>query len=407
MVLELLKQQGMMLVEDRTAKLEVVNGVSPDSPLRLDTALSDPIRWEQAYYRRQDVKYAVPFAEVFGQLDSVHFEQPQVDRFFHDNVDRGLILKQIAHLFTAAECFGGANQHHVDFAVDYALASIIPIQVTDTFIDYSRSPHLTADMMAREDVRTAWLFTNACMNMGFQRMVSASYPRQVAEVVSEVFRDVPQAMADCYYRRYDPRKLDHVEEELAFYEQSPISRLLGSGFYQICVDAACAIANEPITPQLRYLTQDMRRLRQLVDEIADWREDVVSGELTLPFLYLLEDPEMGGEAKQLIQQVWTRAQNIIVQPQSQEETIHSLNDDPEILSRTDGIKELLMESGSFDRLYNRADAHWINTVLQMGTVFQGKNYYDLLLGVHLRREFLERLKKQDWEDVHHGVNYKT
>lgn len=388
-------------VEKLIKHLENMNNIPKDSHLLFSYIFDSPVEFDRAVYidrlnggYLKFIKKAIEYIEK-----EVIFYDLTAKKYIVKNLDIGLIKKQTYHIFTSAKMFGGITQVHVKVAAAYILAKIIPLQVLDTWIDYSKSPNLNKDMLSSVDIRTAWVVHNTSLYTGIHMLLSNKVPREVGQEAMNVFREVSQAMSNCYLKRYSLDILNHPEKELDLYMDSPISRLLGSGFYQVSLLVSLAIEGKKITKKTKDLTANMRRMRQFVDEIADWREDIRSGEITLPFLYLLTNKKYKRKAQKVIKNIWKRSQEIIACSSNQEKTIFKLEKDKLLNFYLNECKHMLVDSGTFALLYTTGNNLWIQTLLEMNEVFKGKNYYDIALSINLKRAFLERLKRQDWEDI--------
>lgn len=90
-----------------------------------------------------------------------------------------------------------------------------------------------------------------------------------------------------YTERYRKDYLDQPEQRLQTYLYSSRSRLLGSGYWEIMARASFAQRGKTFPAYLHSVDIKLRKLRQIVDELADVEEDLKGGLITLPVLHAL------------------------------------------------------------------------------------------------------------------------
>jgi hypothetical protein len=154
-------------------------------------------------------------------------------------------------------------------------------------------------------------------------------------VVSRMHRD--------HTERYSQALLDTAHRDLDEYLTSDNSRLCASGYWEVMVRGP--FAGRALTPpeELISVVRRLRTLRQAVDEIADFREDIGAGLITTPLLFALEGNPDPDRTRSLIRRLW-RSRN------TPPGTI-----DDQLLA------ELISEvstAGGFDRAARYADAIW-------------------------------------------------
>jgi len=90
-----------------------------------------------------------------------------------------------------------------------------------------------------------------------------------------------------YTERYCKDYLYRPEQRLQVYLHSPKSRLLGSGYWEVMARASFAQRGKTFPAYLHSVDIKLRKLRQIVDELADVEEDLRGGLVTLPVLHAL------------------------------------------------------------------------------------------------------------------------
>lgn len=90
-----------------------------------------------------------------------------------------------------------------------------------------------------------------------------------------------------YTERYRQDYLDHAEQRIQTYLYSSKSRLLGSGYWEVMARASFTQRGKIFPAYLHSVDIKLRKLRQIVDELADVEEDLRGGLITLPVLHAL------------------------------------------------------------------------------------------------------------------------
>lgn len=143
--------------------------------------------------------------------------------------------------------------------------------------------------------------------------------------------------------RYSDALLDGAHLALDEYLTSETSRLYVSGYWEVMVRGS--FAGRGLTPpdHLIAVARCLRRLRQAVDEVDDFDEDVTSGLITTPLLYALDGNDFHGRITALVRRVWG----------TRDPATGSV--DPGLLA---DLRAEVVAAGGFDRAARLADAIW-------------------------------------------------
>jgi len=123
----------------------------------------------------------------------------------------------------------------------------------------------------------------------------------VRSVITEVSGFVLERMLQDTVERYDLRFL-HGDNQI--YLQSPTSRLMASGYWELMLRVGAHRHHLDVSAKDLVAIRRFRRLRQVVDEIADLDEDVAAGLSTLPVRFAAA-AEPHGEIASLIADEWS------------------------------------------------------------------------------------------------------
>jgi hypothetical protein len=194
------------------------------------------------------------------------------------------------------------------------------------------------------------------------------------------------------------------------------SRHFGSCFYESSGLAPFFMRGRRPPRALQMLLHSMRRMRQMVDEIADFREDLVSGLVTWPLLCRLKKTPQRRvrEVEKHIGELWSYVQ-----------ALRKSESDFSIANRLDGDLDLakllqrVYETIDFDLMMQEAyDATkkeiYCNYELLVQTVGDpstlGNSYVDrfgIFRLIESKMIFLERLRRQKWDNLSVTPSYRT
>lgn len=202
-----------------------------------------------------------------------------------------------------------------------------------------------------------------------------------ADVLDPVSGFVVLRMHEDWQERYTLDVLDNPAHHLRQYLGSRTSRLLGSGYWEVMVRGAFASHSVEPSRQLIAIVRSLRKLRQIVDEVADFREDVRAGLATTPLLFALADQSAGAETAGLLRSLWTRQANGAPLPET-------------------GLTELrnaVIAADGFDRSFRLADSAWMAWVSRCERLL-GTRADGFVALLDLKRAKLAELANTQWQN---------
>jgi hypothetical protein len=112
-----------------------------------------------------------------------------------------------------------------------------------------------------------------------------------------------------YTERYRYAYLESPEKRLQSYLYSPKSRLLGSGYWEVMARASFVQRGKAFPAYLHTVDINLRKFRQIIDELADIEEDLNGGLITAPVLYALSAHPYPELVKRSIIEHWTKGRD--------------------------------------------------------------------------------------------------
>jgi len=194
---------------------------------------------------------------------------------------------------------------------------------------------------------------------------------------------VVSRMHQDWYERYSPAQLSDAANQLDAYLTSPQSRIQGSGYWEVMIRGSFASHRSCPTMPVVETARALRRLRQVVDEIADFREDLLAGLVTSPLLFALNNRKNGGDLTAAVLSLW----------QGMRSSAKS-----DIEGRLAECWYLTAEAGGLDRAYKYADQLWRDAIAYCQTTLgpRSEGYLSLF---DLKRAKLEMLVEARWMNV--------
>ena len=139
------------------------------------------------------------------------------------------------------------------------------------------------------------------------------YEQIWSQCIDKVSGFVIERMHQDWKERYSNSILNNnPDEAIKDYLESSTSKILASGYWEVMMKASFLTyrPTSQIPHDLEKVALEMRKFRQMLDELLDIKEDVVAGFITLPVWFLIgEKPYI----RELVQKIWenTKEQNIV------------------------------------------------------------------------------------------------
>jgi hypothetical protein len=202
--------------------------------------------------------------------------------------------------------------------------------------------------------------------------------RVFADVFNPVSSFVTLRMHEDWLERYSRKYLKGMPTRLNTYLTTDESRLMASGYWEVMVRGAFAAHTGTPASDMMAIVRNLRRLRQLVDEIADFADDLRAGLVTAPTLFAATNGD-ATKLEQTIDSFWT-TQRPDRSPASSE--------------RLDDIVRLVDQDGGFEAAYTYADEMWHASVQLCESLPVPKD--GILALLDLKRAKLEMLRENGW-----------
>lgn len=194
-------------------------------------------------------------------------------------------------------------------------------------------------------------------------------------------------MHEDWRERYARSHLSPAPTRLDEYLNSPSSRLLGSGYWELMIRGSFARHRAEPDPGLIEVAGVLRKLRQVVDEIADFDEDLRAGLVTTPLLFALADSH-GSAAAATLSDAVRAAWAAVTEPVG----------DGDAAAEIAECRALVHDANGFERAFAFADDLWCEGV-SSSTGKLGHRADGFLLLLDLKRAKMQDLRSAGWRNT--------
>jgi hypothetical protein len=334
----------------------------------------DGREFRRATFESLATRYRSHVLAAIELLRELRFTFPAIEKAHAEQLRSDLIFRHALPFCVTEDAYFGLSAES-----DRVLAAVLACHTLAlTQLDY----HLDGSFPDSRATATAAGLTPATAVAYALRMVYA-VPRLLPEpgLVGRLFADafepvsgfVIERMHEDWSERYTAVGLELPAERLREYLESQTSRLLGSGYWEVMVRGAFSGHGAVPPDALIEVVRELRRLRQVVDEVADFEEDLRAGLVTLPLLFALIEGD-GGALREMVLGLW---------------------DAPERAEPVGEIRAAVTALGGFERCCELADGMWRGAVARCADELgeRGAGFAALL---DLKRAKLAELAENGW-----------
>lgn len=328
-------------------------------------------------------RFRKPVSEAIGVLRDLQFELPAIGEAHQRQLQPELLFRHSIPFCITEDAYFQPR----DTTAVYLAALLAGHTLALTHLDY----HLDGSMPAQASAATAQKMDFISAATYAVRMVYAAgsllgevstADAMFREVFGPISGFVLLRMYEDSQERYLEEFLRHPERRLREYLESPTSRLLGSGYWELMPRGCFVSHGMTAPPELIDTLRGLRRLRQVVDEIADFEDDVRSGLVTIPLLFALRTEGAAGAISDAVTRLWHLRHGRPDVPD--DELVHE-------------VRKLAEDFGAFESSYRLANCLWEEACSQCEGLLgdRGKDY---LLLLDLKRAKLEILAENGWHN---------
>jgi len=308
-----------------------------------------------------------------------------------------LIYKQVRPAFAAARLCGVDFKELRDFVEGYALLKIVPAQMLDIQCDIYAASWNVINIEGFRGATEMWSFSDALARLGLE-LLAKRCPWSL-----EFLPALLTQMSICMFsngspgRRFDQQALDRPDKIVESYSTSDWARDLTSIYNESTFLAGLALAGRHYGEGLHRILLEQRRQRQRLDELNDMIEDLLVGELTLPWALGLIHPKSAKELRRLIsKEIWPVCRVAFadrLERNAREKGLESTG----ARKTAEEAKALVIDAGVLDELYIDADNRWRRIIVECDAQFEG-DLSSLFLIMGLKRAYLERMRQSGWKE---------
>jgi hypothetical protein len=350
------------------------------SPTDLDphTLMTSPVAYNRATYSWLETRYRTSYRQLFQMISPesrLMQQQPEpFQRRWRIHYDPITIWKQVCPLFVFGDALEGVKQRHIRLAAAYTIGYGIPIMAVDQMLD--ALPH------ARQDMQD-WFFVLAAYALGLEQLHAAHVPARIATR----FLDYTHQMHHFLWREKSShfRLPDAVSPAVLQDYLTGDSRLLSSIFFGTTIEWAFILHQGTVPAQFKPVLPNLRRLRQLNDELVDVDDDIRYGIVTYPYLHGLASPQYGQQLAQNIRTTW--------------ELDWAGPNSSEMEQLTAQRRILLQQAGSFAATAT-ASMNFLRTCMAaVSEQVPATSAFGVTLLLNQRLSHLVRLAQNNWQEI--------
>lgn len=336
--------------------------------------------FRRAAFESLATRYRSHVLAAIEMLQELRFTFPGIEKAHAEQLRPDLIFRQALPFCITEDAYFGLSEES-----DRVLAAVLACHTLAlTQLDY----HLDGSFPDSGATVTAAVLPAITAVTYALRMVYAvpqllPEPGVVGRLFADVFNPVSgfviERMHEDWTERYTSVGLDLPVEGLQGYLESPSSRLLGSGYWEVMVRGSFSGRGAVPPAALIDVVRELRRLRQVVDEVADFEEDLLAGLVTLPLLFALNEGD-GGCLRRLVRRLWGM------------ESEHSGRS-----ALLGEIRAAVADLNGFRRCHDLADGLWRDAVARCESELDGRGAWFALL-LDLKRAKLAELAGAGWRN---------
>jgi len=342
-------------------------------------------------------RYGSQIERAIAELEKLDFDYSSFNKVYKSGLDRNLAFRQGFPVCIVDRENFSSGQGLTDILVCFFLGQTMVLNHIDRHLDLSSSYTISNPIDLLRDVRVTTCYAVALQYEAAIQASTRCSNQYFLKSMYKTSRYIIQSMHENYATRFHLDRLLDTQAQTDFYLSDDNSPLLGSGFYQSGIEGCYSYYDEELSGDFLLLVKKMRILRQKIDQIADFREDLSTGMISLPALFLLNT---GNEnCYNMIRELWAYVKSAISKCRDNaQKGCAFVQDDGLITNMMESIFQEMEKYGIWNKLYDDAKSDW-EECSQILEKVMGDNRSDISVVIDLKMAFLDRLKLQGWQDI--------
>lgn len=352
-------------------------------PERYDPATDGRAFRDHAFHVLAE-SYWPTVAGALDILNDVGLEFPALDKAHSEQLRPDLLFRHSIPFCVTEEAFFGLADSSRPVLAALLAGHTLALTHLDYHLDGS-GPATDAAATARKMPVPTAVSYSVRMVYAVGRIVGDAHLMAAlfAEVFDPVSGFVLARMHEDWLERYTS-SLSGSSEQLEEYLQSPLSRLGTSRYWEVMVRGSFVGRSRAPHPGAVRAAQDVGRLRQVVDEIADFHDDLAAGLVTSPLLFALAERRSRERLRTEVRELWA-AVKAGAEPDAAR-------------SHARAAAALVTSAGGFDAAARFADDLWRSGARACAEdLGERGGGYQLLFD--LKRAKLRALEESGWSDA--------
>jgi len=355
-----------------------------------DLISSAPHKFDELILNYQVEKTSPSIIKVKHRIKYDTFSDTEIGELIVNGIDWSIFHRQVFPAFCSAQLMNSSVENIHDFIYCYAFLVVGPTQLLDDKLDNPFKMELDLrDYQGKKEIEL-WAISDLMIRKGVELFLKYS-PISFKNIAPLAFDMTYSMYKENSLKSYNEFNLSQPSAILNLY-QGKFPPDMSSIFNETMFVGALSHLNANNLEDSISLARKFRLLRQQLNELEDFIPDLISGYIKKPAATVLNNDNYGIEFKNLIiDQIWNKENLKLIENNSyqlkQQDFFNWISKKHFVI---DAIK-LLIKSGVAEEIYHKIDELCFTIVSDIEKILKGKNYFDLLTIVLLKKALLERL----------------
>jgi hypothetical protein len=347
---------------------------------RFDPAC-DGRRYRRQTFRALSTRYQQLVLRTLAVLQELTFEFPTLDKMHREQLRPELVFRHALPFCLTEEAYFEVDERSSTVLAALLAGHTLALTHLDYHLDGSDPDVKAAATGRKASFATSVAYALRMTYVAGRLAEDCGCTSLFGDVFDPVSGFVVARMHEDWHERYSNALLANAHQSLDEYLCSENSRLLGSGYWEVMVRGAFASHGMLPPKGATDVVRELRRLRQIVDEIADFDEDVAAGLITAPLIFALHTADGDDRLMAVVRSLWRTP-------------VSDIADRRAAVVR---LRDLVADHGGFELAAQHADRIWATQVETCGNQM-GHEGLGFIVLLDLKRAKLQELKAANWRN---------
>lgn len=370
-----------------------------DSDLNLyDLVFEAPNKFDEVILNYQVTKSTPLIKHIKDKILRCSFDDTKLSQEIIKLIDWSIFHRQTYPAVSAAQICNVPTEDLINLIYGYAFLVVGPTQLLDDKLDNPFAPELNIPSYEQKKITELWSLSDLMIRKGVEIFMSSS-PSAFSYIYPLTFDMTYSMFLENNLKSYNKEILTRPKKVLQLYEGN-YPPDLSSIFNDTMFIGAFIHLGSKAEDYKDWIpiARMFRLLRQQLNELEDFVIDSLCGFIKKPAALLLNNTNYSNSFKELIiNHVWTKKNLSLIKEKSfQFESQSAFFDWIANQHYTIQMVDILKKSGILEKLYHQIDSLCFEINVLIEDKFKGKNRFDLLTILYLKKALLERLNQIDF-----------